>query len=154
MVRLENITYRYREDAPPALQNISLEIRAGEAGCVMGANGSGKSTFAKLLAGLIPPQQGQLRIAPASPRPIPVGMIFQNPDNQMVAVTVEKELAFALENLGLKQSEMEPLITGVLKKFNIGHLRQRLTTELSGGRSAISSARSVTPAPFSTLIWR
>lgn len=133
MVKLDNVTYRYSDDAPPALRNISLEIKAGEAVCVMGANGSGKSTFAKLLAGLIKAQQGQVRVAPTSPRPIPVGMIFQNPDNQMVAVTVEKELAFALENLGMPQSDMERLITENLKKFNLSHLRQRLTTELSGG---------------------
>ncbi|UCG60933.1 MAG: ATP-binding cassette domain-containing protein [Candidatus Zixiibacteriota bacterium] len=143
MIKLENVTYRYTDSSRPALQNISLEIKPGEAVCVMGANGSGKSTFAKLLAGLIEVQQGQLKITNTTSKPIPVGMIFQNPDNQMVAVTVEKELAFALENLGMPQREMELLISENLGKFKLAHLRQRLTSELSGGEKQRVALASV-----------
>lgn len=143
MINLDNVTYRYRPEGAPALQSVSLKIRPGERVGVMGANGSGKSTFAKLLAGLLKAQQGQLKILPPNPKPIPVGMIFQNPDNQMVAVTVEKELAFALENLGYPQDEMERLITDNLRKFNISHLRQRLTMELSGGEKQRVALASV-----------
>jgi hypothetical protein len=64
---------------------------------------------------------------------MPVGILFQNPDNQMVSVTVEKEIAFALENLAVPQPEMERLITETLERFSITHLRSRLTSELSGG---------------------
>ncbi|MEW6413122.1 MAG: energy-coupling factor transporter ATPase [Candidatus Zixiibacteriota bacterium] len=143
MIELENVTFRYREDARPALKSVSLRVNDGETVCVMGANGSGKSTLAKLLAGLVEPQQGQVRISRISSRAIPVGIIFQNPDNQMVAVTVEKELAFALENLGYSQEKMETAITGALATFNLTHLRRRLTTELSGGEKQRVALASV-----------
>ncbi len=143
MIKLDNVTYRYRDEDQPALKSVSLEIGPGESVCVMGANGSGKSTFARLLSGLLNAQQGQLSISSPRSRPIPVGMIFQNPDNQMVAVTVEKELAFALENLGYGQADMDKLISDNLEKFNIVHLRQRLTTELSGGEKQRVALASV-----------
>ena len=133
MVRLENAIYRYPGDLPPALLNVSLEIAEGEAVCVMGANGSGKSTFAKVVAGLIKPQQGRVTLGVGKNSPIPVGILFQNPDNQMVAVTVEKEIAFALENLGVSQNEMDSKVSSTLKRFSIEHLRKRLTSELSVG---------------------
>ena len=143
MIRLQNLTYRYRDDAPLALSNVSVEIKAGEAVSVMGANGSGKSTFAKILAGLISATQGRADISPATISPIPVGIIFQNPDNQMVAVTVEKELAFALENLGYSQDKMDGMLSQVLDRFGIAHLRSRLTTELSGGEKQRVALASV-----------
>jgi len=133
MLKLENITYRYADNPQPALLNVSLEVSTGEAVCVMGANGSGKSTFAKLAAGLIKSQQGRISVSVDESAPIPVGLLFQNPDNQMVAVTVEKEIAFVLENLGISQVEMEKRIQSILKRFSIEHLRRRLTAELSVG---------------------
>ncbi len=143
MIELQNVTYRYREEARPALQSVSLRIVDGETVCVMGANGSGKSTLAKVLAGLLEPQQGQVKISRISSKAMPVGIIFQNPDNQMVAVTVEKELAFALENLGYSQDAMETAITASLATFNLTHLRRRLTTELSGGEKQRVALASV-----------
>ena len=95
MIRLENVTYRYREDSEPVIRNLDLSIRDGESLSVMGANGSGKSTLAKILAGLIEVKQGRIRIDSGGTTRLPVGILFQNPDNQMVAVTVEKEIAFA-----------------------------------------------------------
>lgn len=133
MLKLENITYRYANASHPALLNVNLEIAPGESVCIMGANGSGKSTLAKLIAGIVKSQQGRITIRADQNAPIPVGLLFQNPDNQMVAVTVEKEIAFALENLGVSQSEMGKRIQNILKRFSIGHLRRRLTAELSVG---------------------
>lgn len=133
MVRLDNVTFRYPGDFPPALINVSLEIGEGEAVCVMGANGSGKSTFAKLVAGLIKTQQGRLTLGAAKNTAIPVGLLFQNPDNQMVAVTVEKEIAFALENMGVGLEEIDTKVQSTLNKLSIEHLRKRLTAELSVG---------------------
>jgi energy-coupling factor transporter ATP-binding protein EcfA2 len=133
MIHLENVTYLYRDDGEPVLRNLDLTVRAGESVCVMGANGSGKSTLAKILAGLIDVKQGHVSVKASDTSPIPVGILFQNPDNQMVSVTVEKELAFALENLAVPQPEMERLITETLERFSIPHLRLRLTSELSGG---------------------
>ena len=133
MIHLENVTYRYRDDGEPVLRNLNLDIRAGESVCIMGANGSGKSTLAKILAGLIDIKQGRVSVEAGDTSPMPVGILFQNPDNQMVSVTVEKEIAFALENLAVPQPEMERLITETLERFSITHLRSRLTSELSGG---------------------
>lgn len=133
MIRLENVTYRYRDDSEPVIRNLNLGIPAGESLCIMGANGSGKSTLAKILAGLIVVKQGRVLIEGGDTTRMPVGILFQNPDNQMVAVTVEKEIAFALENLGVPQPEMERLIADTLERFSITHLRRRLTAELSGG---------------------
>ncbi len=96
MITLENVTFRYRPEERPALLNVSINIRRGEAVCVMGANGSGKSTFAKLLAGLIKTEQGRYSLNLPDDCPIPVGLLFQNPDNQIIALTIEKEIAFAL----------------------------------------------------------
>ncbi len=148
MIELTNVTYRYPQQDQPALSHLSLSIKAGEAVCVMGANGSGKSTFALLLAGLIEPQGGRLDIRVDNESPLPVGILFQNPDNQMVAVTVEKEVAFALENLGTPPDEMERRIAETLERFRITHLRRRLTSELSGGekqRVALASVMVMQP---------
>ncbi len=148
MIRLENITYRYRDDRDSVIRNLNLTIRDGESLSVMGSNGSGKSTLAKILAGLIEVKQGRIHIDNSHATRLPVGILFQNPDNQMVAVTVEKEIAFALENYGVPQQEMERLITETLERFSISHLRRRLTTELSGGekqRVALASVMVCTP---------
>ncbi|MFH1373944.1 MAG: energy-coupling factor transporter ATPase [bacterium] len=133
MIRFEEVTCRYRDDGPPVLRNLSLEIRDGESVCIMGANGSGKSTLARIIAGLLEVRQGRLKIDVDSRSPLPVGILFQNPDNQIVSVTVEKEIAFALENLGVPPPEMEQLVDETLERFSISHLRTRLTGELSGG---------------------
>lgn len=133
MISLENVTYRYGPEQRPALLNVSIKIKRGEAVCVMGANGSGKSTFAKLLAGLIKTEQGRYRLNLPDDCPIAVGLLFQNPDNQIIALTIEKEIAFALENQGIAQEEMERRIEAVIAAMGIGHLRGRLTSELSTG---------------------
>lgn len=114
----------------------------------MGANGCGKSTFALMLAGLFQPQGGRLEVNAGSQAVLPVGLLFQNPDNQMVAATVEKEVAFALENLGTPPDEMERRVAETLERFRISHLRRRLTSELSGGekqRVALASVMVLRP---------
>ena len=142
MIQLEDITYHYPDSLTAALQSINLSISKGETVAVMGANGSGKSTFAKLLAKLIKPERGQLSLK-SDTDVMPIGFIFQNADNQMVAMTVEKELAFGLESLGLPLDEMEMKITAMLDLFSISHLRQRITSELSGGEKQKVAIASV-----------
>ncbi len=143
MIELENITFRYSDDAEPALRNVGLRVLPGESLCVMGANGSGKSTFAKLVAGLLKASRGRLRVETNGAEHMPVGIIFQNPDNQMVAATVEKEIAFALENLGTLQRDMERRVEETLEHFSIAHLKNRLTSELSGGEKQRVALASV-----------
>ena len=152
MITLENVTYRYRPEERPALLNVSVNIKRGEAVCVMGANGSGKSTFAKLLAGLIKTEQGRYRLNLPDDCAIPVGLLFQNPDNQIIALTIEKEIAFALENLGIAQKEMEKRIEAVIAAMGIGHLRGRLTSELSTGEKQRLSLASLLVARPPVLV--
>ena len=150
MITLENLTFSY-DSGKRALDDVSLSVSEGERVCIMGANGSGKSTLARILAGLITPTRGTLRIdLPETTSPgSRVGILFQNPDNQMVASVVENEIAFALENMAMPMTAMEPLVLETLKRFGIEHLRTRLTTELSGGekqRVALASVMISTPA--------
>ena len=148
MIELTNVTYSYPRQQRPALNHLSLSIKEGESVCIMGANGCGKSTLALMLAGLFQPQGGCLEINDPSQAVLPVGLLFQNPDNQMVAVTVEKEVAFALENLGTPPDEMDRRIAETLERFRITHLRRRLTSELSGGekqRVALASVMVLRP---------
>jgi len=148
MIDLRNLSYSYPGANRPALDGINLRIAAGEAVCVMGSNGSGKSTLARIIAGLLQPTSGACDIDVNGDCPIPVGMLFQNPENQMVAVTVEKEIAFALENMGKRMSEMEDSVSEVLRRLDIEHLRLRLTSELSGGerqRVALASLMVFNP---------
>lgn len=148
MIELTNVTYSYPQQDRPALNHLSLSIKEGESVCIMGANGCGKSTLALMLAGLFQPQGGRLKINDPSHAALPVGLLFQNPDNQMVAVTVEKEVAFALENLGTPPDEMESRIAETLERFRIAHLHNRLTSELSGGekqRVALASVMVLRP---------
>ena len=146
MINFSNVTYRYGESQIAAIDNISLTINRGESVCLMGANGSGKTTLARLIAGLIEPFRGRLDVGHNGNQK--VGILFQNPDNQMVAVTVEKEIAFALENQNVPLDEMEIRITQTLERFSITHLRRKLNSELSGGekqRVALASVMIAEP---------
>ncbi|MBK7140592.1 MAG: ATP-binding cassette domain-containing protein [bacterium] len=149
MLRTEHLTFSY-PSGKLALDDVSLSIGSGERVAVMGANGSGKSTLARIIAGLAEPTKGTLQIdIPQSlPQISRIGILFQNPDNQMVSSVVENEIAFALENLAVPMSEMEKRVIAVLRRFGIEHLRTRLTHELSGGekqRVALASVMIADP---------
>ncbi len=147
MVKLENVTYWYRDDSEIVLSSLSLEIGPGEAVCVMGRNGSGKSTLARLVAGLLKPKRGRIAVngrtfADETPDP-DVGILFQNPDNQMIATLVDKEIAFALENQAVPQEKMEEAVLSVAERLGISHLLSRITSELSGGEKQRVALASV-----------
>jgi len=152
MIELDHISYWYprREDA--ALRDLSLRVNDGESVCIMGRNGSGKSTLIKLIAGLIKPHRGRLTVdgrIKSESGDGQVGILFQNPDNQMVTTLVEKEIAFALENRAIPQATMERDIARIAAQFGIEHLLRRLTSELSGGekqRVALASVMVQNPA--------
>ncbi len=148
MLKLTHITFRYGNADFPALDNLNMEINQGESVAVMGANGSGKTTFVRIVAGLLEPLRGQLQLGGREGGEPVIGMLFQNPDNQIVAVTVEKEIAFTLENLGVDPIEMHKRVDDQLKRFRIEKLRNRLTSELSGGekqRVALASVMVTEP---------
>ena len=151
MITCDHLSYRYPDAPGPALDNVTLTVRPGERLAVMGPNGSGKSTFARLLAGLLTPTEGQIRIASSivgAMRNDLVGMLFQNPDNQMVSVLVDKEVSFALENRAVPMGEMELRVADTLAAFGVSHLAKRLTSQLSGGekqRVALASVMIYNP---------
>jgi energy-coupling factor transport system ATP-binding protein len=117
-------------------RGISLAIQAGETVVLLGGNASGKTTLLSILAGLVVPQEGKVEvdgvaIAEARQR---VGILFQNPDHQMIAPTVEEEIALGLELRGTTRSEMRMRTDAMLKRFGIDNLRTRSPESLSGGQ--------------------
>ena len=147
MIQIENLTFHYRDSIEAALRSLNLTIKNGESVAVMGANGSGKSTFAKIIAKLVKADRGKLQLGDEQNN-ASVGIVFQNPDNQMVALTVEKELAFGLENLGCPLDEMEQKITKILGQFELTSLKKRIISDLSGGekqRVAVASVMITQP---------
>lgn len=133
-----NVVLNERE----VIKNISLSINEGEYICVIGKNGSGKTTFVKTLNGIILPTSGDVEVKGFNTKDEEklieirknVGMVFQNPDNQMVASLVEEDIAFGLENLGIDTDTMRKRVKEVLKKVNIENLRNRNINMLSGGQ--------------------
>ena len=157
IIRLDNITYKYDdEDQRPALQDVSFSIEQGEWVAIIGPNGSGKSTLAKTINGLIEPDGGEVEVGGLmlneknvwSIREM-VGMVFQNPDNQFVCSTVQDDVAFGLENLGIPRDEMIERVRNALDKVNMLEFAEREPARLSGGqkqRVAIAGIVALRPA--------
>jgi len=140
MITTTDLTFSY-PGKPPVLRGVSLEISTGSHVALMGKNGAGKSTLALLLKGLLVPASGTAVIDgfvtsdDRSRREIVkrVGLVFQNPDNTMVATTVERELAFGLENMGVPPSEMKERVEEALHRFNLKRYCHTNPAHLSGG---------------------
>ena len=156
IIELEDIHYRYHEDdAREALAGVSLEIRRGEWLAIIGHNGSGKSTLAKVMNGLIEANTGtvvvngkMLTAETVFDARRTVGMVFQNPDNQFVGTTVEDDIAFGLENIGLPREEMLERVTKVLEMVKMSEFRTKEPARLSGGqkqRVAIAGVTALEP---------
>lgn len=145
MISLREVAFIYPH-APPAepaaLQGVDLAIVEGEYVALVGANGSGKSTLACLLNGLLLPSEGEVIVAglsTAEPANLDrvresVGMVFQNPESQIVATTVADDIAFGLENLGLPPEEIERRVQAAAERFNLLGLLDREPHWLSGGQ--------------------
>ena len=140
-----------------ALTDVSLDIRRGEWLSIIGHNGSGKSTLAKLFNGLVVPGRGEVTVEGLSTRDDEqrkrirqiVGIVFQDPDNQIVATIVEEDVAFGPENLGLPRAEIASRVADAMKRLEIEDLRQRAPHQLSGGqkqRVAIAGVLAMRPA--------
>lgn len=146
MIRVSGVWFHYQPDGTPrenwALQGINLSIDAGEYVSIIGPNGSGKSTLSRLFNGLLLPVEGEVQVAGKSTRDEQelweirrtVGMIFQNPDNQIVATTVQDDVAFGLENLGVPRTEMKERIRHALEAVGLAGLERREPHHLSGGQ--------------------
>lgn len=146
ILHVSNLWFHYQPDEVPkeywALKDIQLTIGAGEYVSIVGPNGSGKSTLSRLLAGLYLPTEGDVTIsgqATSNEQELwqirrRVGIVFQNPDNQIVAPTVQDDVAFGLENLGLPREEMKARVTEALRLVGLVGLEQREPHHLSGGQ--------------------
>ena len=160
VIEAKDVTYMYPNASKPAVQQISLKIEKGEFVILTGPSGCGKTTLCRCFNGLIPHfYQGQLEgeiqvvgldVAdhPIHELALHVGLVFQNPENQLFALSVEKDVAFGLENLGVPREEMQKKVNWALETAGIYNLRERAPHELSGGqqqRVAIASIIAMRP---------
>ena len=153
----ENLKFRYDAEQPVyALDGVSAQIKRGEFVAVLGANGCGKSTLAKHFNAILLPESGKVYVEGMDTADEDklydirqtVGMVFQNPDNQIVATVVEEDVAFALENLGVPQDEMRRRVDDSMKMAGIYEYRERAPHNLSGGqkqRVAIAGVIAMRP---------
>ncbi|MGQ9653277.1 MAG: ABC transporter ATP-binding protein [Thermodesulfobacteriota bacterium] len=165
MIELEGIRYSYPDtQGLPVLDGLDLKVNEGEIVLVAGASGSGKSTLALVLGGLIPHFMGgrlqgkatidDIDLALNSPsRLLPhVGLVTQNADAQLFNRTVEQELAFGLESLGLPEEEISSRIRETSEGFGLGHLLYRSPADLSGGEKRLVSVAAMACMPSRTLL--
>ena len=155
-IDVQDVSFTY-EDAPePALRHVSLQVHEGEFLAVLGHNGSGKSTLAKLLNALYLPTEGHITVCGMDTQSDEnlwkirqkAGMIFQNPDNQLVATVVREDVAFGLENLGVPREEMIPRIDAALQAVGMSQFAEAAPHMLSGGqkqRIAIAGVLAMKP---------
>lgn len=156
LVALENISFQYDAQESLALNDVSFEVFSGEWLAIVGHNGSGKSTLAKILNGLQFPQKGKVTVCGFELNEDTVwdvrkqiGMVFQNPDNQFVGTTVEDDVAFGLENIGISRDIMLERIPDSLKKVEMYQFLDQEPHHLSGGqkqRVAIAGVLALQPA--------
>ena len=146
MIRLHAVSHHFGER--PVLEGLELTLTERRI-AVVGGNGSGKSTFARLLNGLLVPERGQVLVEGLDTRKDArairrkVGFVFQNPDNQIVLPTVEEDLAFGLKNLKLPPADISARVTAVLRRYGLEDFRHHPAHLLSGGQKQLLALSSV-----------
>jgi len=160
IIDIRNLSFSYAGATGPSLSNINLEVEKGEFVVVTGPSGCGKTTLCRCLNGLVPNfYTGELtgeisvcgldiRRQPTSVLSRHVGLVFQNPENQLFSLTVERDIAFGPENLGLTREETKERVEWALKATGIEDLKDRAPYELSGGqqqRAALASVLAMKP---------
>ncbi len=156
MIRMDHVSYRYNEDAPLVLRDICLTIKKGEFLAIVGHNGSGKSTLSKHLNALLLPQSGDVWVEGANTKDEKellsirqkVGMVFQNPDNQIVTTVVEEDVAFGPENLGVPTAQIRKRVDDALMSVDMLSYAKNAPHLLSGGqkqRIAIAGMLAMQP---------
>ena len=155
MIKLENVSFKYINNEPYALNNVSFTVNDGEWVSVLGHNGSGKSTIAKLLIGLLKPVSGkifyddiELEESTVDIVRKKVGIVFQNPDNQFVGYNVKYDIAFGLENHMIPREEMLNLINEYTARVGMENELEREPQTLSGGqKQRVAIARALMSEP-------
>lgn len=161
IIELKNVSFTYphgedKPSGPPAVNDVSLTVEPGEFVAVLGHNGSGKSTLAKLLNAILVPTEGDVLIDGMNTRDEDklfdirktAGMVFQNPDNQIVATVVEEDVAFAPENMGLPSREIRRRVDEALEVVGMSAFKRHAPHLLSGGqkqRIAIAGVLAMQP---------
>jgi energy-coupling factor transport system ATP-binding protein len=159
LIEVKDLTYVYgrgTKKAVKALKNVNLEIMRGEFLTILGQNGSGKSTLARHFNGLLTPSKGEVLVDGISVKDKAqlreirkrVGMVFQNPDNQLVSTVVEEDVAFGSENLGIPAGEIRKRVDWALETLNMTDYRKESPHQLSGGqkqRVAIAGVLATRP---------
>ncbi|WP_303017253.1 energy-coupling factor transporter ATPase [Holdemania massiliensis] len=153
-LEVKNLSFSY-DESTHAVRNVSFAIEKGSYTTIIGHNGSGKSTIAKLLIGLLEKDEGEILIddLPLNEENLMeirsrVGIVFQNPDNQFIGSTVRDDIAFGLENHCVEQSKMDAIITEFAEKVNMTEYLESEPTRLSGGqkqRVAIAGVLAMAP---------
>ncbi|WP_153125715.1 energy-coupling factor ABC transporter ATP-binding protein [Peribacillus tepidiphilus] len=156
LVHVDQVSFTYEGQDQPALRDVSFKVWEGEWLAIVGHNGSGKSTLAKLLNGLQYPQSGRITVkgqelTEASVWEIrkEIGMVFQNPDNQFVGTTVQDDVAFGLENIGVDRETMVERVMDALRKVKMDSFLNQEPHHLSGGqkqRVAIAGVLALQPS--------
>src|SRR6056297_4208683 len=157
LIKLKDVQFSYYRQKKPAVEDINLTVDKGEFVAIIGANGSGKSTLAKLLNVLLRPDKGDILVENINTKNKKqiweirknVGMVFQNPDNQIVATMVEDDVAFGLENIAIPSAEIRKRVDHALKLVNLDGYESHETHKLSGGqkqRLAIAGIIAMEPS--------
>lgn len=155
MLELSNLNYTYPGAERPAVKDLQIRLAPGEIVALMGPNGSGKSTVARLICGLLRPDSGEICIDGACPDQGPgtlnnlVGLVRQDPRDQIIAAVVDQDVAFGPENLNLKQDEIRERVSDALARVGLAGLEKRSPDTLSVGqqqRLAIAGIVAMQPA--------
>ena len=156
VISIKNIHFNYQDqDTSEALSDVSLDVYEGEWLAIIGHNGSGKSTLAKMMNGLLEASSGEIYIdgqllteKTVYEARRKVGMVFQNPDNQFVGTTVEDDIAFGLENIGMPRDEMVRKINTSLEMVRMTKFKEKEPARLSGGqKQRVAIAGMIALAP-------
>lgn len=156
VISIKNIHFNYQDqDTSEALSDVSLDVYEGEWLAIIGHNGSGKSTLAKMMNGLLEASSGEIYIdgqllteKTVYEARRKVGMVFQNPDNQFVGTTVEDDIAFGLENIGMPRDEMVQKINASLEMVRMTKFKEKEPARLSGGqKQRVAIAGMIALAP-------
>ncbi len=156
IIEIKNLSFQYEGSSKKVLKNLNIDIKEGEFICVLGHNGSGKSTLAKLINAQYIPTEGDILVANMNTKDDDnlwniremCGMVFQNPDNQLVATIVEEDVAFGPENLGVPREELRKRVDECLELVGMSEYKRHSPALLSGGqkqRIAIAGILAMNP---------